>query len=196
MLKITIAMHQMLAPCKSSLYRGTLLLLLLFGLLVVGGRAQRKAPSIMADPSLPGRDTAHEPEQDPHQEMLEALEVKRAEGAHKQSIERARESAQLSAELCEAYTRQKALSPVELKKLARLEKLTRQLRSGAGGDDDDEQLKNPPGSLQAALERIAELANEMCKRVEKTPRQIVSVSMITQSNELLELIRLARSFSK
>ncbi len=173
-----------------------LFMVVLLGLLSISGQAQRKLPTITAENPSPGRDTAHEPDQDAHQDLFRELEIKRAEGTYKQNIERAKESAQLSIELRDTYAQQKALNPAELKKLARLEKLTRQLRSAAGGGDDDEQLKDPPNNMQCALERMADLATELRTAVEKTPRQVVSVSLIIQANELLELISLARSFNK
>ena len=142
-----------------------------------------------------GRDDATEPSQEPRQEMLKEMELKRAENSHKQNIERAKESAQLSAQLRDANAQQKALNAAELKKLGRMEKLARQLRSEAGGGDDEEPLKDPPKDLPATLTRIAELAAEVCKNVEKTPRHVVSASMIAQTNELVELIRLARGFA-
>ncbi len=126
--------------------------------------------------------------------MLKEMELKRAETTYKQNIERAKESAQLGVELRDAYTQQKALSASELKKLGRMEKLARQLRHEAGGDDDEEPLKDPPKNLPAALTRMAELAAEVCKSVEKTPRHVVSANIITQTNELVELIQLARTF--
>jgi hypothetical protein len=127
--------------------------------------------------------------------MLSEMAVKRAEKEHRQNVERAKESAQLGVELRDAYAQQKTLGEADLKKLGRLEKLARQLRSEAGGSDDEEQLKDPPQDLAATLGRVAELAEELCKVVEKTPRQVISASVITRANKLIELVRLARSYA-
>jgi hypothetical protein len=135
------------------------------------------------------------PAQDARQDLLKELEIKRAEGTHKQNIERAKESAQLSMELRDSYAQQKKFSPADLKKLSRLEKLGRQLRGDSGGSDDEEPLKEPPKDLAATLARLATLTEELRKCVEKTPRQVVSASLIAQTNELIELIKLARSYS-
>ena len=145
------------------------------------------------DPS--GRDDMHNPVQDQHQELLKELEIKRAEGTHKQNVERAKESAQLSTELRDSYAQQKTLSQSDLKKLSRLEKLARQLRSDSGGSADEEPLKEPPKDLSATLSRLATLTDDLRKGVEKTPRQVVSASLIAQTNELIELIKVARTFA-
>ncbi len=174
--------------------RYSFLFLLLCGLFTVAVMAQSSQHVNNTEPSSADHDSTGAPVQE-HQEMLKELEIKRAEGTHKQNIERAKEGVQLSVELHNTYTQQKALDPAGLKKLGRMEKLTRQLRSESGGGDDAERLKDPPADLAATLARMADLAEELCKCVEKTPRQVVSVSVIAQTNELLELIRLARSFT-
>lgn len=142
-----------------------------------------------------GRDDMRNPVQDPRQDLLKELEIKRAEGTHKQNIERAKESVQLSTELRDTYAQQKTLNQADLKKLSRLEKLGRQLRGDSGGSDDEEPLKEPPKDLPATLARLAELTEELRKCVEKTPRQVVSANLIAQTNELIELVKLARRFA-
>jgi|SRR5947209_6162633 len=149
---------------------------------------EEKPPSAQDDPLAPSQDLP--------QDMLNELKVKRDENAHKQNVERAKESAQLSAELRTTYAQQKSLNQTDLKKLGRLEKLARQIRSEAGGSDDDQELKDPPKDLAATLARIADLAEELRKGVEKTPRQVVSASVISQANELIELIRIARDLAQ
>jgi hypothetical protein len=135
-----------------------------------------------------------DPAQEPREEMLREMEVKRAENTHKQNIERAKESAQLSAELRDAYAQRKTLGETDVKKLARMEKLARQLRSESGGSDDDEPLKDPPHDMAATLARIVDITGDLRKSIEKTPRQVISAGVISQTNELIELVRLARSF--
>ena len=50
--------------------------------------------------------------------------------------------------------------------------------------------------LFAALTEIAEAADALSKDVEKTPRRVVSASVICNANLLLELIRVARTFAR
>lgn len=178
------------------MFRSAILSSLLLGVLLSAGLAQTAAPLPPID--KPGRrgEDPRDPAQDSRQEMLREMEVKRAQNEHKQNIERAKESAQLGAELRDAYAQQKSLGQADLKKLGRMEKLARQLRSEAGGSDDEEPLKDPPKDMQATLARMAELTEELRKCIEKMPRQVVSAGVITQTNELIELVRLARTFAQ
>jgi hypothetical protein len=129
----------------------------------------------------------------PAREMRARLEVERSEKLRRENLERAREVAQLGTELRDAFNNHKALERAEIKKLERLEKLTRRIRSEAGGSDDEEPLEEAPHGLDVALTRIAELSVELRKGVEKTPRQVISASVIEQANQLLELISFVRT---
>lgn len=130
----------------------------------------------------------------PEAEMIARRGVAAEEAAHKEHTNRAREAAQLGAELLSAFERNKALDRIDLKKLERLEKLTRRIRSRAGGSDDGDPPGNTPGDLGASLARLAELSDELRKAIEKTSRQIVSAAIIERTNELLELTNRIRSF--
>jgi len=83
-----------------------------------------------------------------------------------------------------------------LKKIERLEKLTKKVRGEAGGDDQDVTIPAQPKDLSSALTQIAETADALSKDVEKTPRRVVSASVICNANLLLELIRVARTFAR
>jgi hypothetical protein len=132
----------------------------------------------------------------PEEEMLARQDLKAAEKDHEENLERAREAVQLSTEIRDSYLHNKALGRIELKKLERLEKLTRKIRSEAGGSDGEVTIENPPNQIEPALTRIAEISEKMRKVVEKTPRQVVSASVIEHSNELLEIIRYLHSFTR
>jgi hypothetical protein len=129
----------------------------------------------------------------PQREMQARLEIQRAEKLRRENLERAREVAQLGGELRDAYADHKTLAREEIKKLERLEKLTRRIRSEAGGSDDDEPMEDAPREMNAAITRIAELSEELRKGVEKTPRLVISTSVIEHANQLLELIGFVRN---
>jgi mRNA-degrading endonuclease RelE of RelBE toxin-antitoxin system len=84
-------------------------------------------------------------------------------------------------------------SPTEKKKLERLEKVTRKIRSQAGGSDGDDEDEQPPAQMDAALKRLSEASTELRKAVEKTPRQVVSATVIERANEILEIVRFLRN---
>lgn len=127
-------------------------------------------------------------------EMRARRDLKAAEKEHKENLSRAQEAAQLGTELRDTYASYKSLGRVELKKLERLEKLTRKIRSEAGGSDDrDMSMEKVPAQLESALSRLAEVSVEMRKGVEKTPRQVISASVIERANEMLDIITYIRN---
>jgi hypothetical protein len=128
------------------------------------------------------------------EEMRARGEIKFAEKERLENLDRAREAAQLGSELYVTYTRINSFTPTEKKKLDRLEKVTRKIRSRAGGSDGDVTITDLSNQVGQMLKRLAETADEMRKAVEKTPRQIVSAAVIERSNEVLELIRYVRPF--
>jgi hypothetical protein len=131
----------------------------------------------------------------PEAEMRARLEIQRAEKLRKENLERAREVAQLGVELRDSYTKNRAFDHADIKKLERLEKLTRRIRSEAGGSDDDDTLEDAPHEMDGALTRIALLSVALRKGVEKTPRLVVSATVIDHANQLLELINFVRTLT-
>ena len=131
----------------------------------------------------------------PEAEMLARSEIKAAEKEYKENLDRAREAAQLSTEIRDAFSNTKAFSRTEQKKLERLEKITRKLRNGAGGSDAELTDAEAPSLLEPALARLAELTDKLRKGVEKTPRQVISAAVIERANEVLEIIRAVRSIT-
>jgi hypothetical protein len=132
----------------------------------------------------------------PEEEMLARRALKYAEKERQDNLLRAREAAQLGAELHDSFLKNKSLTREDFKKLDRLEKVTRKIRSQAGGSDDDEDLKDVPQQLDATLSRIAEVSESVRKGVENTPRQVVSAEVIENTNELLEIIRHLRTLTR
>ena len=131
---------------------------------------------------------------DPQQEMLARRDIETAEKDHQENVDRAREAAQLSTEIRDFFLNNKTLGRTEVKKLERLEKLTRKIRSEAGGSGSDETIETPPQEIASALSRLAEVSDKLRKGVENTPRQVVSASVIEHTNEVLELIHFIRTF--
>lgn len=127
-------------------------------------------------------------------EMLARREIKAAEKERQENLDRAHEAAQLGAEIQTAFTKNQSLGRTELKKIERLEKLTRRIREEAGGSSGDVTLDDPPRELKSALDKLAELSEAMNKGVEKTPRQVVSAFVIERTNQVLEIIRYVRSY--
>ena len=121
--------------------------------------------------------------------MLFRSILKAEKKQYDENVARAREASQLATQLVDAYEARKAFAPDDGKKLEKLEKLTKKIRNEAGGSETDADVKDIPTLLESAVKRIAELADNLKKQVEKTPRHVISASVIDQANKLLGLIQ-------
>jgi hypothetical protein len=122
--------------------------------------------------------------------------IKMAEKEHQENLGRAKEIQQLGKELKESLQGKSALDRDSLKKIDRLEKLTKKVRGEAGGESEELTLVNPPTDLPAAACQIGEKTEALSKEVQDTPRQVVSASVISSANILLELLKLTRTFGR
>jgi hypothetical protein len=169
---------------------------LICGVLLLPGFAAAQISSRQ----IPARVDASNGEERPITEIEEELRakqaIKHAEKEHQENVSRAKEIAQLGKELKAAVNNTPLLSRDAYKKIERLEKLTRKIRGEAGGDDQDLELDKRPSSVPTALGQIAEAAESLSKDVQNTPRQVVSASVISNANVLLELIKIVRTLTR
>lgn len=120
--------------------------------------------------------------------------IKLAEKDHKENLDRARQILDLAKDLQTNLKDKTTIDRDSLKKLERLEKLTKKIRNEAGGEDEEVKIVDRPANITGAANQIAATAESLSKNVHDTPRQVVSASMITTANVLLELIKLLRGF--
>ena len=120
--------------------------------------------------------------------------IKLAEKDHQENLNRARQILDLAKDLQTGLKNKSTIDRDSLKKVDRLEKLTKKIRNEAGGEDEEVKIVDHPTDITGAVNQIAETAESLSKTVEETPRQVVSASMINTANVLLELIKLLREF--
>ncbi|HYY95839.1 MAG TPA: hypothetical protein VE713_15150 [Pyrinomonadaceae bacterium] len=142
-------------------------------------------------PQRPGSDMG-----EPAEEILLRAQIKHEEDSHKEIVERAGEMAQMGEQILDSYNKSQSLSRDDLKKLDRMEKLARKIRSSAGASDDAEEAQDPPGQIAAAVKRLAEVSDALNKNVQKTSRLVISAAVIKNSNELIGLIRRIKSLPR
>ena len=128
------------------------------------------------------------------EEMRAKRAIKLAEKEHDDNLKRAREIADIGKALQETLKDKAVIDRDSLKKVERLEKLTKKIRSEAGGDDEDVTMENKPSDLCGTVTKIAEASESLSKNVRDTPRQVVSASVIGQANVLLQLLKMVRGF--
>ena len=174
------------------------ILLFIAAMASAAGFAQARpssSPSNMQQPA----DDKHEPDVDFGARETDArtrLIIKAEKKAYEEHVERAKEAKQIAAELKLAYDAKQALSSNDQKKLERLEKLTRRIRNEVGGSDNDVDPKELPKSMGEAVETMVKMTEELCDQVEKTPRHVISATIIDQANKLIGVIQFVRDFRR
>jgi len=160
--------------------------------LLVSVPAQAQVSIVPQDPGKP--DKSEKPDFGSHEsEMRARLILKEEKKRYDEHLERAREVSHLATQLSESYQSRQAFVGEDNKKLERLEKLTKRIRNEAGGSETDADVKDVPSNLTDALKRMAELAEELRKLVEKTPRHVISAAVIDQANRLVGVIQYVRN---
>lgn len=119
-----------------------------------------------------------------------------AEKDHEDNLKRAKEIAEIGKDLNDSLKDKSVLDRDSMKKVERLEKLTKKVRGEAGGEDEDVEIPNRPSDLPATIKQIADASESLSKSVQDTPRQVVSASVICKANVLLELIKMVRNFAR
>ena len=127
------------------------------------------------------------------EEVKAKREIKIAEKEHEENLSRAREIGEIAEQLKEE-SKNSASDRDCVKKIDRLEKLTKKVRSEAGGEDEELTITPRPNDLPAAIKQIADASETLSKDVQNTPRRVVSTSVINNANVLLQLIKVARDF--
>lgn len=178
-------------------------LFIVFAFLLCSGLAiaQTPMPRTTTPPRpIDGSDKSQNSDERPLTTFEEEIRAKRAiklaEKDHQENLKRAREIAQIGKELQETLKNQSSLDRNFLKKVERLEKLTKKIRGEAGGEDEEVDIINQPPDLSSAVTQIAETAESLSKNVHDTPRQVISTSVINNANVLLELIKRLRAFAR
>lgn len=120
--------------------------------------------------------------------------IKMAEKDHEENLSRAKEIGDLAKQLQINLTDKTTIDRESMKKIERLEKLTKKIRNEAGGEEEEVKIVDRPTDISGAVKQIAESAESLSKAVQDTPRQVVSASVISNANVLLELIKLLRAF--
>ncbi len=127
------------------------------------------------------------------EDMRARRELKLAEKQYQQNVTRARDLSVLVEAMNTAYKQKTYLGPEEVKKLEKAEKLAKAIRNAAGGSENDDEIEQPPKDLNCALIMFVEVAASLKTNVEKTPKHVISTTVIEEANVILELTRIVRA---
>ncbi len=113
-------------------------------------------------------------------------------------LARGEEVAKLSRELEKSFAQNNSLTPEDEKKLNRVEKLVKKIRSEIGADNvgDDErgeiEPEEKPSNVLNALKSLQSTTGKLVAELKKQTRHTVSVVAIQSSNILLKVVRFIR----
>ena len=180
-----------------TLFSLALLFLICAGNAIAQTSSATPAPSRSFPRGTPrGGDDDERPLSSIEEEMNAKRAIKFAEKEHQENLDRAREIGEIGKQLCETVKTKAGVNREFIKKIERLEKLTKKIREEAGGDDEEVTIANRPSDVVSAVTQIAEVSETLSKDVKNTPRQVVSASVIGSANVLLELIKIFRGFAR
>lgn len=157
-----------------------------------------------SDPLIPNKNNDDSTPFAGFEEEIRAKQaIKLAEREHKENVDRGYNLSYLGTEIVASFKRKNSLDRDDLKKLEKLEKLTKAIRRAAGGSDDEEEIKGSSKASPAAssqdlstnMAKLGELTESVKELVVKTPRRVVSTTLIDEANVLLEVIRSVRGSS-
>ena len=123
------------------------------------------------------------------EETLAKASIEREEAKQRKLVSAAEELHTLAQDISKSMGARNQLSGDNQKKLGKIEKLAKQVRSDQGGDDGDYNLTEPPQNLQAAIERLARAAGEVEEETCKLTRHGISATLIERTNEVIALTK-------
>jgi hypothetical protein len=132
------------------------------------------------------------------QETIAKQRIEREKKDYEELLQKSEEAVKLSEELEKSFTVSNQLSNDDRKKLDRLEKLVKKIRSDLGGDDDGEQEVNEKtktetlSTMESAFKTLQTNASQLFSEIKKSTRYSVSVIAIQTSNALLKLVKFIR----
>ena len=138
------------------------------------------------------------------QETMAKQRIEREKKEYDELLERSAEAVKLSEELEKSFTNSNKVSAEDQKKLERLEKLVKKIRTGLGGDDDEgeqdasekdiaeKDKPEKPSTMSSAFKTLQKNAAQLFSELKKSTRYSVSVVAIQTSNALLKLVKFIR----
>lgn len=127
-------------------------------------------------------------------DTLRRMKIKREEEEHKKLLSKGFQIKQDS----EALTKDAAngsLPRSAEKQLKAIEKSAKQIRSDFGGSKDEE-LESPPSNLEDALKQLNETGTQLNEQLAKTSRQVISIPVVERATDIIQLVRILRTFLK
>lgn len=141
-----------------------------------------------------GQATPVDEQSDVMRDTLKRMQIKREEEEHKKLLSKGfqikQETENLNKNAVKGW-----LPRASEKQLKDIEKAAKHIRSEFGGSQDNP-LESPPETLAETLKMLTEKADQLNEGLAKTSRHIVSFAVVEEATEIIQLVKLLRSYLK
>lgn len=159
---------------------------------VAQANTQNEKP-VSLDRDKTSRDDMDRPFAAIEEELRAKRAIQVADKEYQENLNRVRDLSLLGASIVSSFKQKNSLDPDDVKNLEKAEKLAKRIRRAAGGSEDEVEMEKPPTNLASAVTMLGDLSQSLKDKVEKTPKHVISASVIDEANVLLELIRIVRT---
>lgn len=136
--------------------------------------------------------TTAEEQNETFRDTLVRMRIKREEEEHKKIVAKAEQIKEHALALAKGPVG-KYLPRDADKKLKEIEKNARNIRSESGGGEDVP-LETPPQNLAEALKQLGEASERLNDKLSKTSRHVVSLIVVAEATEIIQLVKLLRGY--
>jgi len=156
-----------------------------------GTRQSAKPQNVPSNSGSPptSEHTAIEQDINVPDEMRVRMAIEREDNRHRKFMEDVKQLDDLSTAVETAYREHNALTSEDFKKIATIEKLAKRILSHAGGSQVDEEKKPSDTPLADVIKEMTESASEISKNLMAQTRHVVSATVISSSNKVINLAR-------
>jgi hypothetical protein len=126
-------------------------------------------------------------------DTLKRMQIKREEDEHKKILGKGEQIEEEANLLLRDLNGRTQLPRATEKRLKNIEKFARQIRSDAGGSED-EPLDSIPSNLAETLKQLCEVSERLNANLAKTSRRVISLAVVDDATEIIQLTKLLRKY--
>jgi hypothetical protein len=126
-------------------------------------------------------------------DTLKRMQIKREENEHKKILEKGEQIQEEANLLLRDLNGRTQLPRATEKRIKNIEKFARQIRSDSGGSED-EPLDSIPSNLVETIKQLCEVSDRLNANLAKTSRRVVSLAVVSDATEIIQLTKLLRSY--
>ncbi len=162
--------------------------------LVLVGSLLLIAPAVWGQTAGSGQVNPPEEQNETMLDTLRRMKIKREEEEHKKLLSKGFQIKQDVQAIAKEAVNGRLPQSAD-KRLKDIEKSAKQIRTEFGGSKDEE-LESPPKNLDEALKQLSETSTQLNDRLAKTSRQVISISVVESATDIVQLVKILRTFMK